>query len=67
MKEKPQCFVCLADRSLDDPVEGTQVKTTKYVTKYAVHVFQYTKVHESNTELYATDCKCMDDPLLCFS
>lgn len=34
-----ESFVCLVDRSLDNLVEGTQVKTTKHATKCAVHVF----------------------------
>ena len=31
---------CLEVSKLDDPIGGTQAKTTKYVTKYAVNVFQ---------------------------
>ena len=38
-RKKRQFFVCLIDRLLGDLVEGTQVKTTKYATKYAVHIF----------------------------
>ena len=39
-KGKPQCFLCVVDRSLDDVVDGAQVKTTKYAAKYAGHVFE---------------------------
>ena len=39
-KEEQQRFACLDVSKLHDLVEGAQAKTTKYVTKYAVNVFQ---------------------------
>ena len=39
-KEEQQRFACFDVSKLDDLVEGTQAKTTKYITKYAVNVFQ---------------------------
>ena len=39
-KEEQERFSCLDVSKLDDLVEGTQAKTTKYITKYAVNVFQ---------------------------
>ena len=38
-KEEQERFSCLDVSKLDDLVEGTQAKTTKYATKYEVNVF----------------------------
>ena len=39
-KEEQQRFACIDVSKLDDLVEGTQAKTTKYATKYAVNIFK---------------------------
>ena len=39
-KEEQQRFACIDVSKLDDLVEGTQAKTTKYATKYTVNVFK---------------------------
>ena len=39
-KEEEHLFACLDVSELDDLVEGTHAKTTKYATKYAVKVSQ---------------------------
>ena len=39
-KEEQQRLACIDVSKLDDLVEGAQVKTTKYATKYAVNVFK---------------------------
>ena len=39
-KEEQERFSCHYVSKLDDLVEGTQAKTTKYATEYAVNVFK---------------------------
>lgn len=38
-KEEAQRFTCLDDRELDDLVEGTQAKTTKYARQNTQYAF----------------------------
>ena len=39
-KEEQQRIACIDVSKLKDLVEGAQATTTKYATKYAVHVFK---------------------------